>query len=71
MFSFKKSFEDNIEVTGDAATNSASVVIINCVMEKGQQLDGVAFVGSNIQEQDEQLRFTELRGKQLQDLMEI
>lgn len=30
MASFKKSLEDNIEMTGDVATNSSSVVIINC-----------------------------------------
>lgn len=39
MASFKKSSEDNVEMTGDVATNSVSV-IISCVMEKRQRFDG-------------------------------
>ena len=34
MASFKKSFEDNIEMTGDVVTNSVSTEIVSCVMEK-------------------------------------
>lgn len=39
MASFKKSSEDNIEMTRDVATKNVSI-IISCVMEKRQQFDG-------------------------------